>query len=135
MNGFMQALNAANCSFSKDLAVEVKYYSRREGAEVMPQLLEKGIDAVFCAAGDECAIGLMTVAKEKGKRIPDDVAIVGFDDMLIAKVSIPALTTIRQPLEKIAETVYQISMKDESVLLQNPQKSLFHPEMIIRKSA
>jgi DNA-binding LacI/PurR family transcriptional regulator len=135
MNGFMEAFTTANCSFSKDLAIEVKYYSREEGIEVMPLLLEKGIDAVFCAAGDDCAIGLLMAAKDRGKRIPDDVAIVGFDDTLVARVSNPSLTTIRQPLEKIAETTYKTAMKDTTELLQNPQKTRFQPEMVIRKSA
>ena len=135
MNGFRDAFATSSQPFSEDLAVEVQFYSREEGAEVMPLLLEKGIDAVFCAAGDDCAIGLLTAAKEMGKKIPEDVAIVGFDDTLIAKVSSPALTTIKQPLERIAETVYKHTMKNSLDLLQNPQRTMFHPEMVIRQSA
>lgn len=135
LNGFRDAFASSDLPFSEDLAVEVQFYSREEGVEVMPKLLNKGIDAVFCAAGDDCAIGLLTAAKEMGKKIPDDVAIVGFDDTLVAKVSSPALTTIKQPLERIAEAAYQHTMKDALDLLQNPRKTMFHPEMVVRQSA
>ena len=66
------------------------------------------MDAIFCAAGDNCAQGLLSVAREQGVRIPEDVAIVGFDDLLIAQLSSPPLTTIRQPIKEMAEAAYTI---------------------------
>jgi LacI family transcriptional regulator len=115
--------------------VEVANYSRDDGLEVMPKLLDMGIDAVFCAAGDSCALGLMSAAKEQGKRIPEDVSIVGFDDLLVARLSTPTLTTIKQPLEKIAEATYKMIVIDRDEILLRPRKLVFNPELVIRQSA
>jgi DNA-binding LacI/PurR family transcriptional regulator len=94
-----------------------------------------GVDAIFCAAGDNCAVGLLAVAKDRGMRIPEDIAIIGFDDLLIARTSTPALTTIRQPLEKMAEAAYKMTVLDRDKILMNPQKAIFNPEIVVRNSA
>ena len=135
LKGFKHALNAAKLSIPPGCLIEVPHYSREDGVKAMPKLLDAGVDAVFCAAGDNCALGLVTVAKDRNMRIPEDVAIVGFDDLLIAQVSTPALTTIRQPLEKIAEAAYKMVVMERDIILRNPKKAIFNPELIIRSSA
>jgi DNA-binding LacI/PurR family transcriptional regulator len=135
LKGFKQALNAQGLSIPFGCTIEVANYSRDDGLEVMPKLLDMGIDAVFCAAGDSCALGLMSAAKEQGKRIPEDVSIVGFDDLLVARLSTPTLTTIKQPLEKIAEAAYKMIVIDRDEILLRPRKLVFNPELVIRQSA
>jgi LacI family transcriptional regulator len=135
LKGFQQALGAAKISLPPGCIVEVAKYTREDGIEVMPKLLDLGVDAIFCAAGDNCAAGLLSVAKERGVKVPEDVAIIGFDDLLIAQLSTPALTTIRQPLEKIAEAAYKMAVIDREKILRSPQKVILNPELIIRKSA
>jgi len=93
------------------------HYSREDGIEVMPILLDAGVDAIFCTAGDNCALGLITVAKERNVRIPEDVAIIGFDDLLIAQISTPKLTTIRQPLKEIADAAYKMAVIQREEIL------------------
>lgn len=63
--------------------------------------------AVF-ASNDEMAAGIMKVAKQLELRVPDDLSIVGFDDLPLAKQLYPALTTIRQPIRAMAETATQL---------------------------
>ncbi|GAA2967208.1 LacI family DNA-binding transcriptional regulator [Streptomyces enissocaesilis] len=65
----------------------------------MRQLLtdEPSPDAVF-AANDLMAIGALRTLRETGRRVPDDVAVVGFDDIEAAAYSAPALTTVRSPM-------------------------------------
>lgn len=133
--GFQSALDAAKLSLSRGCIVEVANYSREDGIQAMPKLLAAGADAVFCAAGDNCATGLLAVARERGVRIPEDVAIVGFDDLLIAQLSTPRLTTIRQPLDKMSETAYRLAVVEGAKLLLKPQRIVFEPELIIRQSA
>ncbi|RPI04394.1 MAG: LacI family transcriptional regulator [Ignavibacteriae bacterium] len=135
LKGFQQALREKNLFIPQGGMVEVMQYSREDGLEVMPNLLTLGVDAVFCAAGDNCAQGLLSVARDRGVRIPEDVAIVGFDDLLIAQLSTPALTTIRQPLKEMAQAAYTMVMLQRDEILNNPQKMLFQPELVIRKSA
>lgn len=133
--GFKQALNAANLSVLSDCTFEVANYSREDGLAVMPKLLDKNLDAVFCAAGDHCASGLLTIAKERGVQIPEDMAIMGFDDLLVARVSSPPLTTIRQPVDKMAEAAYNMAVINRKKILRSPQKIVFKPELIVRQSA
>lgn len=133
--GFQEALNAAKLSVLPECTIEVTHYSREDGLEVMPKLLDKDLDAIFCAAGDNCALGLLTVTKERGMQIPEDIAIMGFDDLLAARVSSPPLTTIKQPLEKMAEAAYNMAVVHRDEILKKPQKAVFEPELVVRQSA
>ena len=135
LEGFQQALNVGRLSIPPKCMIEVPHYSREDGVEVMPKLLDAGVDAIFCAAGDNCALGLITVAKERKVRVPDDVAIVGFDDLLIAQISTPKLTTIRQPLKEIAEVAYKMAVIQRDEILRKPQTIIFKPELVVRQSA
>jgi DNA-binding LacI/PurR family transcriptional regulator len=62
---------------------------------------DREVTAVF-AAGDEMAIGLIRALVEAGRRVPEDVSIVGFDDMPVAAYVTPPLTTVRQPFDAAA---------------------------------
>jgi LacI family transcriptional regulator len=68
-------------------------------------------------------------------RVPEDVAIVGFDDLLIARLSTPALTTIRQPLKEMAEAAYNMAVVQRDEILRKPQRMMFKPELVVRQSA
>jgi DNA-binding LacI/PurR family transcriptional regulator len=135
INGFQQALRAGKLSILPGCMIEVIHYSREDGISVMPKLLHIGVDAIFCAAGDNCAAGLLTVAREQGVRIPEDIAIVGFDDLLIAQLSTPALTTIRQPLKEMAEAAYKMAVVERDEILHKPKNVIFKPELVVRQSA
>jgi len=135
LNGFQQALKAKGLSIPGGCMMEVMHYSREDGIEVMPKLLALGVDAIFCAAGDNCAHGLLIEARNRGVRIPSEVAIVGFDDLPIARLSTPTLTTIKQPLEEMAEAVFKMIVTHRAAILREPQKAIFNPELVIRQSA
>jgi DNA-binding LacI/PurR family transcriptional regulator len=135
VRGFQQALTDKGLPLPQECIVEVVHYSRDDGLEVMPQLLRMGVDAVFSAAGDFCAVGLLAVLREERVRVPEDVAIVGFDDFRIAQMSFPPLTTVRQPLEEIAQTAYDMAVVNRADILNRPERTMFDPELIVRKSA
>jgi DNA-binding LacI/PurR family transcriptional regulator len=59
------------------------------------------VTAVF-AANDDMAIGLIRALTESGRRVPDDVSVVGFDDIPVAAYITPPLTTVRQPFDAVA---------------------------------
>jgi DNA-binding LacI/PurR family transcriptional regulator len=134
LSGFQQALKAKGIPLPQGYVIEVMNYSREDGIESMPRLLVMGVDAVFCAAGDNCALGLLNVAKEKGVHIPEEVSIIGFDDLPIARLSTPALTTIRQPLKEIAEAAYKLATIQRNEILRKPINIMFNPELIVRQS-
>jgi DNA-binding LacI/PurR family transcriptional regulator len=79
--------------------VEVGDFTSDSGAEAMSHLLadEPDLDAVF-AASDLMADGALQTLRRAGRRVPDDVAVVGFDDIDLARYTDPPLTTIRQPI-------------------------------------
>lgn len=94
---------------------------------------QKNITAVF-AAGDTMAIGAMKALKDQGLRVPEDCAVVGFDDIDLSAVWEPALTTIRQPKETMGKTAFQKLL----ALMQNEPVAVsqeFLPyELVIRES-
>jgi LacI family gluconate utilization system Gnt-I transcriptional repressor len=97
MEGFRKAARVAGLPKPVDALVEnaMLIEQAREAAQ---RLLGGGIaiDAVFCA-NDLLACGLLQVAREQGRRVPDDLAVVGFGDFDIASISTPSLTTVRIP--------------------------------------
>jgi len=135
LKGFSDALKQKGLTIPAGCNTEVPNYSRDDGIAAMPKLIEAGVDAIFCAAADNCALGLLSVARERGIRIPEDIAIIGFDDLPIAQTSTPGLTTIKQPMKEIVEAAYKMSTAQRDEILKNPKKILFKPELIIRQSA
>jgi phosphoserine phosphatase RsbU/P len=79
-------------------------FNEHQGYLVMSELIDRGVtlDAVV-GANDRSALGAMRALKERGIRVPDDVAVVGFDDSEDARSASPSLATVRQPYWEIAE--------------------------------
>jgi DNA-binding LacI/PurR family transcriptional regulator len=90
--------------------------------------------AIMCAT-DQVAIGALSGALGLGLNVPDDVSIVGFDDISLARVSVPPLTTVRQPLEKLAKRAIEEVLaiirgdKDRASDIQ-----YLAPELVVRNS-
>jgi DNA-binding LacI/PurR family transcriptional regulator len=93
------------------------------------------IDGIFCAAGDMCALGVLKSAREHKVPIPEQMALIGYDDIEAAKTSKPALTTIRQPIELMAEKAFDLIVNDRDALLMSGRRVVFKPELIKRESA
>jgi DNA-binding LacI/PurR family transcriptional regulator len=108
LKGYREALEAAGIPFDERLVVYGTFWHRSYGARNMRELLERGtgFDAVF-GLNDTLALGAMRVLQEVGRRIPDDVAVVGFDDLDEAQYSIPSLTTVDPGHRWIARTAVQ----------------------------
>jgi DNA-binding LacI/PurR family transcriptional regulator len=91
------------------LVIPVERWHRFDGAEAMRAILDEGVqfDGVV-AFNDSLALGAMRVLLERGVTIPDDVAIVGFDDLDETRYSLPALTTIDPGRREIARTAVDL---------------------------
>jgi len=104
--GFFQALIEADIPRDKNLVIIVRNYTAEFGIYGMKELLlregKKSFTALF-AATDELAIGAIRVLNDEGLRVPEDISVVGFDDIDIAKYMNPRLTTISQPLSEMGE--------------------------------
>lgn len=101
--GYREALRSAGLPFRKSLVVPAPSFHRGSGAVAMERLLRlpSPPDAVFCY-NDLLAIGAMRTILSGGLRIPDDIAVVGFDDIEESRYSFPALTTISPDKQEIA---------------------------------
>jgi DNA-binding LacI/PurR family transcriptional regulator len=97
--GYREALDAHGIPFDPALVARGDF-APDKAKQAVQQLLDDGIvfDAVF-AADDESASGAMMALRDAGKRIPEDVAVVGFDDTLLAAHLTPPLTTVHAPIE------------------------------------
>jgi len=104
--------------------------------DLVKELLKKDekLNAIF-VWDDKLAIGAIKAVFEAGKRIPDDIALVGYDDIEISEFLFPPLTTVRQPSHEIGETATRILIdklesEDESEL----KRVVLKPELIIRQT-
>ena len=135
--GYKKALAESGMSVNDRLMVTVNNNYINEGRAVMQTLLKgnKDIDAVFCGAGDSTAIGVVNAIKESGLRVPQDIAVVGYDDIPVASAITPSLTTVKQPVEKMGNEAFIIALEAMQGRLTKPTNLVFEPELIIRESA
>lgn len=132
--GYVTALDAAGIARDDRLLVEGDF-SAEGGRKAIQRLMERGVRFTgVIAANDLMAIGAMEALKHSGRRIPEDVAVVGFDDITFASLVSPALTTVAQPKYKMG----QLAMDRLLVLLEStdggPQHIVLPPELVVRES-
>ena len=94
----------------------------------MRVLLERclDIDAVF-AASDLMAAGALQALREAGRRIPDDVAVVGFDDLPLAATTQPPLSSVRQPIEEMGREMVRLLVESMERLDPAPRHVVLGP--------
>ena len=87
--------------------------------------------AIF-ACNDLLAIGIIHAAKEYGISIPEDLSVIGFDNTILATTSVPALTSVSQPVEDMGKMSVDLLLKEIKAGGQLKDRQLFNPELIIR---
>lgn len=133
--GYRGALQRARLPRARSLVVDGDF-TVEGGARAMATLLDREprLDAVF-AASDLTAIGAMQTLSAHGRRIPDDVAIVGFDDVRDARLAHPALSTVRQPIEDLGRTMTRVLVSRMSGARRTQQRTMLPVELVRRQSA
>jgi DNA-binding LacI/PurR family transcriptional regulator len=131
VQGYRDALADAGLT---PFAEEAGDYSEASGAEAVRRILAVGRpDAIFVAS-DLMARGAMTALRAAGIRVPDDVAIVGFDDSAVALTTDPPLTTIRQPMYAQGEAMAGVLLS--RLAGESPERITILPtELVVRASA
>ncbi|MFG3405920.1 LacI family DNA-binding transcriptional regulator [Streptomyces sp. NPDC048142] len=112
LDGYRAALSAAGLAPDERLIAPADF-TEEGGARAMRDLLARcpGLDAVF-AASDVMAAGARQVLREADRRIPEDVALIGFDDSVVARHMHPALTSVRQPIEEMGRRMTQLLLDE-----------------------
>jgi len=105
------------------------------GYPVAKQLLARGkpFTALF-AYNDISAIGAIRVFEEQGLRVPEDVSVMGFDDIPGAAFYTPSLTTVRQPLNRMGEVAAQSLLERIEGKKEYPSEIAIEPELVVRES-
>lgn len=116
--------------------LEANSWSPELGYLPTKQLLSRthSFTALFCF-NDTAALGAIRAIADSGLSCPEDISVVGFDDISVAAYHLPSLTTVRQPLRQMGDMAAQLLVKR----IQNPNETYtdaihFEPELIVRES-
>lgn len=132
--GFRTALERANLPLREEW-IRSGNYSAASGYDAMQKLLRQpDIPTAIVTGNDTIAVGAITAATDLGKRIPEDIAIVGFDDIPLARYVSPSLTTMRMPVDEMARTcgTMLIALVQQEALAH--RKQVLQAELILRQS-
>ncbi len=133
LQGYRRALETAGLPYDEAYVVEADF--KEEGGQRAAQrLLDRRLDlsAIF-SANDQMAAGILHTLRAHGLNIPQDISLVGYDDVFIARYFYPALTTVQQPLEEMGQAAAHIAL---AALDQREAevKRKFEPRLIVRRS-
>lgn len=131
--GYRRAIEQAGLHYDASLVIESDF-QEEGGSDAIEQLMHQQVPfTAVVTQNDHMAIGAMIALKACGKRIPEDISLVGYDDMVMARYTEPALTTVNIPVAQFGQQAADLALvklgdKDASVT----QK--FQPELVVRQS-
>lgn len=133
--GYVSAMQRVDLPFDESLIYETQNYQGNSGILGFEYFKKSGQlpDAVICASGDMTAIGFIKEAQLNGIRVPEDILVVGYDDIPVAALVTPALTTIRQRLMIAGAGALVAAL--ESTVNGPGEDLLIVPELVIRGTA
>jgi DNA-binding LacI/PurR family transcriptional regulator len=136
--GYRKALMMHGLNANEALIGLVKGQSFTDGYGASQALLASGepFDALFCG-NDLMAFGAIKAMEEAGVRVPDDVAVVGYDDIFSARLFKPSLTTVRQPIADIGKELVSLLIQsmDPDAENRSARKIVIPTELIVRESS
>jgi DNA-binding LacI/PurR family transcriptional regulator len=135
LRGWREALAEAGLA-PADSLVATGDFTEEGGGLAMRSLLLRhpGLDGIF-AASDVMAAGALAELRRQGRRVPDDVALVGFDDSIVARHTDPPLTSVRQPVEEIGRTITELLLQEIAQGSTARQRVVLPTSLIVRGSA
>jgi DNA-binding LacI/PurR family transcriptional regulator len=133
--GYRDARRQAGLEFEAAL-VAAGDFTEESGVRAMRELLGQApdIDAVF-AANDLMGAGALAVLAEAGRRVPEDVAVVGFDDSPVARTTRPALSSVRQSLDVMGRELVTLLLADIEDPEDVARKVVLAVELVVRESS
>ncbi|MDR3191231.1 MAG: LacI family transcriptional regulator [Lactobacillaceae bacterium] len=133
--GFMDAINEYGIELDESL-VKQGDYRPKSGNSAMRQIISSGnLPTCVMCENDDMAVGAINACVELGYRVPEDISVIGFDDMDYSKYLIPALTTVRKPTSELVERgvarlIEIMEVGDELGI----EQVIVNPEIIVRDS-
>lgn len=134
LEGYQKALAEAEIVYDKNLIFQGDYQLGNE-AQALTQFLEQQASAIF-SFNDMMAVGLYREMAKRGLSVPEDISIVGFDDIPFSDMVHPPLTTVRQPVADMAGQVVENLLKviDKKIDVHAHQAFVLEPKLIVRES-
>lgn len=132
--GFMQALKEAQIGIAENWVVQGDF-EPESGYRAMQQILNQPSrpTAIFCG-GDVMAMGAICAADEMGLRVPQDISIIGYDNVRNARFFSPALTTIHQPKDSLGQAAFEMLLDRIVNKREQSQTIEVHPRLVERRS-
>ena len=132
LKGFKEVLEDKKI---KDLTIEPGNYTFESGFRAAQELMmrNKSIDCIFCG-NDIIALGVMDAIRVIGLRIPEDVSVVGFDNIRMSEWPSYALTTWEQPLEEMVDSTVELMVKEIGDREAAPQVIMMKGHLVVRNS-
>ncbi|NAW66033.1 substrate-binding domain-containing protein [Photobacterium halotolerans] len=132
--GFKRALNEAGLAVQYDWIVESDFECEG-GYSAFNKIFASGaLPSAIFACNDMMAMGVINAAHEQGIRIPEDLSLIGYDDIHIAKFMTPSLTTIHQPKYRLGQAAVETLLKRINKEITEPQVVRLEPTLVVRKS-
>jgi DNA-binding LacI/PurR family transcriptional regulator len=133
--GWRTALEASGLEVDPSLAEPAADFTHEAGTMAMEALLERRpeLDAVF-AASELLALGALRALKDAGRRVPEDVAVAGFDDSPLAATADPPLTTVLQPIEEMGRVMARMLLTAIETGDRTARSKVLGTELIVRAS-
>ena len=133
--GYRSALEEAGVPYDEALVFEGNY-QYTDCSEALRHFMNRGVSAIFCF-NDLMAFGLYRELAIAGLYIPENISIVGFDNVILSDVIQPALTTVEQPIADMGKVAVNLLVRliDGEDIPKNKRKSIFEPRLLIRSSA
>ena len=131
-HGYCRAMEEAGIPVDERL-VCVGEYTQEGGAAAVEQLISQDFTAIF-ACNDASAYGVCRKLKEYRKKVPEDVSVVGYDDVFYARMLEVPLTTIRQQVREMGREAVRLLLKQIREHKRPESKVIFAPELVVRES-
>lgn len=132
LSGYYAALQAHGIPVD-DRLVEFGDFSMRSASQAMKRLLPYEPDAVFVCS-DSMALGALSAIREAGLSVPDDIAVIGYDDLPPAIQSMPPLTTIRQPIFETGQLAVRTLIEILDARSKSATRHILNNQLVIRHS-
>jgi DNA-binding LacI/PurR family transcriptional regulator len=132
--GFRSVLEEAGCPLEENATAYGDYSFKSGHRAALSLLSQKDTPTAIFAISDIMAIGVLRAAREKGLKVPEDLAVVGFDNISFSSMCDPMLTTVSQPKYDIGCTAMDLLLKTIQGELKEPVEIILENELIIRES-
>ena len=135
--GFINSLKHFGYSINDDFFnIETKQYDKiKMGYNAVERILQKGRPRAIFVTSDQVALGVIKRLKELKVKIPEEVAVIGYDDVPLATVVTPRLTTVSQPIYSMAKQGLKMILKIiEGKTIEN-DRTVLQPTLVVRESA